>query len=125
MYLRTVLRSMPSCRAMAETDRPCRCKFQDHDELPKFDHRAAPSRQREQHRRIGAPPTSRGMPRKAGSHENWGKFEAHKWGEFNARSDALHLLRRRDDYSRSSNAVFADGDQRGARRVGRVGRFDH
>jgi transposase len=41
------------------------------------------------------------------------------------RDGALHLLRRRDDYSRSSNAVFADGDQRGARRVGRVGRFDH
>src|SRR5215472_8560049 len=26
MYLRTVLRSRSSCRAMAETDSPCRCK---------------------------------------------------------------------------------------------------
>src|SRR4051794_7496189 len=26
MYLRTVLRSMPSCRAMADIVRPCRCR---------------------------------------------------------------------------------------------------
>ena len=40
-------------------------------------------------------PTSRGMPREVGRrHQNWGKFAAHNWGEFNGRSHPLRVLRR-------------------------------
>ena len=72
--LRTVFRSMPSWRAMAETDKPLSMKIQNHHEFPEFDHRAAPSRQREQHRCNSRRPTSQGMPWKVGRHENWGNF---------------------------------------------------
>jgi len=48
-------------------------KFQNHHEFPDFDHRAAPSRQGEQHRGDSRRPTSRGMPRGVGRHDETGE----------------------------------------------------
>src|ERR1700719_5047816 len=47
-------------------------KIQNHHEFPEFDHRAAPSRQREQHRRVGRRRACQGSFRKARHYENWG-----------------------------------------------------
>jgi hypothetical protein len=63
-------------------------KFQDHDEFPECDHRAAPSRQGEKHRQDSRRPGSRtSFPRTP--RQNWGKFKAHKWGGFTGRSEPL------------------------------------
>ena len=43
MYLRTVLRSRPVRRAMADDGQPLPGEIQDHDELPKCDHPRPPS----------------------------------------------------------------------------------
>jgi hypothetical protein len=56
-------------------------KIQNHHEFPEFDHRAAPSRQREQHRRVGRRRACQGSFWKARHYENWGIFKCHFWGE--------------------------------------------
>jgi hypothetical protein len=56
-------------------------QIQDHDEFPKFDHRALPPAYGRSIGDSASPPAIRGMPRTAGSHENWGIFKCHKWGE--------------------------------------------
>src|SRR5437016_2778473 len=62
-------------------------KFQDHHELPKSNHRAAPSRQGEKHRwRFALADLPGHAPGGQLRRQNWGKFEAHNWGRFNARS---------------------------------------
>ena len=48
-------------------------KVQDHHEFPEFDHRAAPSRQGEQHRDDSRRLTSRGMPREVSRHDETGE----------------------------------------------------
>ena len=63
-------------------------KFQDHDEFPKFDQRAPPSRQGAKHS-AGAAPTglSGVVPKDRPPRKNWEKFEADKWRGFTARLD--------------------------------------
>src|ERR1700750_213711 len=56
-------------------------QIQDHDEFPKFDHRVLPPASRRSLGDSARPPTIPGMPGIVGSHENWGKFKCHKWGE--------------------------------------------
>src|SRR5262249_50564867 len=57
------------------------------------DHRAAPSRQGEKHRRRFAPADLTGhAPGGQPQRQNWGKFAAHKWGGFNARSQVRELV---------------------------------
>ncbi len=56
-------------------------QIQDHDELPKFDHRVLPPASRRSLGDSARPPTIPGMPGMVGSHENWGNFKCHKWGE--------------------------------------------
>src|SRR6185312_2939087 len=56
-------------------------QIQDHDELPKFDHRVLPPARRRSLGDSARPPAVPGMPGTAGSHENWGNFKCHKWGE--------------------------------------------
>jgi hypothetical protein len=56
-------------------------KIQNHHEFPEFDHRAAPSRQREQHRRVGRRRACQGSFWEARHYENWGIFKCHFWGE--------------------------------------------
>jgi hypothetical protein len=56
-------------------------QIQDHDEFPKFDHRALPPATG---RTIGDSarlPTIPDTPGMVGSHEKWGIFKCHKWGE--------------------------------------------
>ena len=60
-------------------------QIQNHDEFPKFDHRVLPPASRRKPRCDSARrPAIPGMPGMAGSHENWGIFKCHKWGEFSA-----------------------------------------
>ena len=56
-------------------------QIQDHDELPKFDHRVLPPASRRNLGDSARPPAIPGIPRMVGSHENWGIFKGHKWGE--------------------------------------------
>ena len=56
-------------------------QIQDHDEFPKSDHRALPPARRRSLGDSARLPTIPGMPGMVGSHENWGKFKCHKWGE--------------------------------------------
>ena len=56
-------------------------QIQDHDELPKFDHRVLPPAKRGSLGDSARSPTIPGMPGMVGSHENWGNFKCHKWGE--------------------------------------------
>src|SRR6185437_7129437 len=56
-------------------------QIQDHDELPKFDHRVLPPARRRSLGDSARPPAVPGMPGTPGSHENWGNFKCHKWGE--------------------------------------------
>ena len=56
-------------------------QIQDHDELPKFDHRVLPPANRRSLGDSARSPTIPGMPGTVGSHENWGNFKCHKWGE--------------------------------------------
>ena len=56
-------------------------QIQDHAELPKFDHRVLPPVSRRSLGDSARPSAVPGMPGTAGSHENWGNFKCHKWGE--------------------------------------------
>jgi hypothetical protein len=56
-------------------------QIQNHDEFPKFDHRVLPPARRRSLGDSARPPTIPGMPGTIGSHENWGNFKCHKWGE--------------------------------------------
>jgi hypothetical protein len=56
-------------------------QIQDHDELPKFDHRVLPPASRRSLGDSARPPAIPGMPGMAVSHENWGNFKCHKWRE--------------------------------------------
>ena len=56
-------------------------QIQDHDEFPKFDHRVLPPANGRSIGDLAHAPAIQGMPRTAGSHENWGIFKCHKWGE--------------------------------------------
>src|SRR6185437_1972372 len=56
-------------------------QIQDHHELPKFDHRVLPPARRRSLGDSARPPAVPGMPGTPGSHENWGNFKCHKWGE--------------------------------------------
>jgi hypothetical protein len=64
-------------------------QIQDHDKLPKFDHQVLPPASRRSLGDSARPPTIPGMPGMVGSHENWGNFKCHKWGELLRHS---HLL---------------------------------
>jgi hypothetical protein len=64
-------------------------QIQDHDEFPKFDHRALHPACGKSIGDSASPPTSQGMPWMAGSHENWGIFKCHKRGELLRHSHAL------------------------------------
>ena len=69
-------------------------QIQDHDEFPKFDHQVLPPASR---RSLGDSvrlPTIPGMPGMVGSHENWGNFKCHKWGEYGRHSHPDHSARR-------------------------------
>ena len=61
-------------------------QIQDHDEFPKFDHRVLPPASRRSLGDSVRPPAIPGMPGMAGSHENWGNFKCHKWGEYGRHS---------------------------------------
>ena len=50
-------------------------QIQDHDELPKFDHRVLPPASRRSLSDSARLPAIPGMPGMAGSHENWGNFK--------------------------------------------------
>ena len=56
-------------------------QIQDHDEFPKFDHRVLPPASGRSIGDSARRPAIPGMPGMAGSHENWGNFKCHKWGE--------------------------------------------
>src|SRR5438094_10287056 len=83
MYLRTVLRSRSSCRAIAETDSPCRCKSKIITSSPS--RITAPplppiGRDHSGHRRSARRRASRGAPRGPRRH-TWGIFKRRFWGE--------------------------------------------
>src|SRR4051795_4100496 len=83
MYLRTVLRSRSSCRAIAETDSPCRCKSKIITSSPS--RITAPplppiGRDHSGHRRSARRRASRGAPREPRRH-TWGIFKRRFWGE--------------------------------------------
>jgi hypothetical protein len=65
-------------------------QIQDHDEFPKFDHRVLPPASRRSLGDSVRPPAIPGMPGMAGSHENWGNFKCHKWGECGRHSQVSH-----------------------------------
>src|SRR6185437_13183302 len=67
-------------------------QIQDHDELPKFDHRVLPPARRRSLGDSARPPAVPGMPGTPGSHENWGNFKCHKWGELLRHSHGRHAL---------------------------------
>ena len=78
-HFRTVSRSMPVCLAIADTDRPCRCKSRiiivslsliTDIPLPTIGRSIDDD----------APPVYRGAPRKTGYGANWGRFKRHFWG---------------------------------------------
>src|SRR6516225_11708606 len=52
-------------------------QIQDHDELPKFDHRVLPPASWRSLGDSARPPTIPGMPGMVGSYENWGNFKCH------------------------------------------------
>ena len=66
-------------------------QIQDHDKLPKFDHRVLPPASRRSLGDLARPPAIPGMPGMVGSHENWGNFKCHKWGEL-LRHSHVHVL---------------------------------
>src|SRR5688500_3927024 len=79
MYLRTVFRSKPVVRAIADTDRPCRCRSSITTNSPRLiTENPLPT--------IGmsigedAPPVFQGAPRKTGTRSDWGRFKRHFWG---------------------------------------------
>ena len=59
-------------------------QIQNHDEFPKFDHRALPPAIGKTIGDSARPPTIPGMPGMVGSHENWRIFKCHMewapWG---------------------------------------------
>ena len=65
-------------------------QIQDHDELPKFDRRSSLPPAKRSLANSARPPATPGMPGMASSHENWGNFKCHKWGE----CGATHRLNR-------------------------------
>ena len=78
MYVLTVFRSTPTCRAMALTDGPWRCKSRIMTGSPSLDHRVLHPAGR---RNLGdsvRPRDIPGMPGMAVSHENWRYFKCHK-----------------------------------------------
>ena len=70
-------------------------QIQNHDELPKFDHRVLPPASRRNLGDSARPPAMPGMPGTAGSHKNWGIFKCHKWGELlrHSHNRALKTIR--------------------------------
>ena len=64
-------------------------QIQNHDEFPKFDHRVLLPARRRSLGDSARPPIIPGMPGTIGSHENWGNFKCHKWGELLRHSQGL------------------------------------
>ena len=93
MYLRTVLRSSPVWRAMAETFSPCRWSSRIITSSPRVTTALLPPANGNSIGEEGAAGPPGSMPRGERHHENWGKFQAHKWGVFNARSTIAGLSR--------------------------------
>jgi hypothetical protein len=67
-------------------------KIQNHQEFPEFDHRAAPSRQREQHRRVGRRRACQGSFWKAPHYENWGIFKCHFGENYSAADNEMPAI---------------------------------
>src|SRR5829696_5649959 len=86
MYLRTVLRSSPVWRAMAETFRPCRWSSRIITTSPRVTTALLPPATGISIGEDVAAGGSRDTSRTVRRQENWGKFEAHNWGVFNDRS---------------------------------------
>ena len=73
------------------TDRPCRCRSRIMTSSPSLITVPPPPAKGRSIGDDSRRPASRGMPGSLAPHENWGKFKCHKWGEFNARSQAEYL----------------------------------
>ena len=84
-------------------------QIQDHDELPKFDHRALPPASRKSLGDSARPPTIPGMPGMVGGHENWGNFKCHKWGELLRHSQRLSRPRAGGKASHRDAHCLLDG----------------
>jgi hypothetical protein len=80
MALRTVFRST-ELASNGGNRQALPMKIQNHHEFSKFDHLAAPSHQREEHRRSWWPPGLPDLVLEARHYENWGIFKCHFWGE--------------------------------------------
>src|SRR5262249_59649167 len=77
---------MPSLRAMADTFRPCRCSSRIIMSSPRVTTVLLPPAKRSSIGGDGAAHLTGNVLAGRPPRQNWGKFDAHKWGGFNARS---------------------------------------